>query len=387
MDILSPVLDGAEACLFDLDGVLTPTVDVHRKAWAQVFRTALAGRADVLPYNDSDYYGLVDGRPRYEAVREVLLSRDINLPEGDPSDQPSMATVCAMGNLKDSLFLANLARQPLVPYPGSVAFLSAAVATGLLVAVVSASRNARYVLKSAGLLEQFDVVIDGIVTAELGLGGKPAPDTYTEATRRLGVTPSKAIIVEDALSGVEAGRAGKFGCVIGVNRGSGAQALMDHGASIVVDDLQELVTQWPMIDLNRVKQDVDDITTTPIATATGAGRGPDLAATDMPHVDPKVEPVGTDTPSADLGMESLGKTIPRARPGVDSGTTNKPPTDPDHDLGSLPKLSARLGLDTSRTARPSSDLDASSDNIITSDSAEILDLVSTDPHGTALGFA
>ncbi|MCL2735719.1 MAG: HAD-IA family hydrolase [Propionibacteriaceae bacterium] len=243
MDSLCPTLAGAEACLFDLDGVLTPTADVHKRAWTQLFGTVFGQYTASPPFTDHDYFTLVDGRPRYDGVRAVLLSRDIHLPDGDPAEPPSTRTVCGMGNLKDSLFLADLDKDGVQPYPGSVRFLQVAMAAGLSVAVVSASKNARHVLRAAGLLDCFDTIVDGRVAADLGLRGKPFPDTYVEAARRLDVAPNRAVVIEDALGGVEAGRVGGFGRVIGVNRGAGAQPLLSHGASLVVDDLAELLVE------------------------------------------------------------------------------------------------------------------------------------------------
>ena len=234
-------LDKVEACLFDLDGVLTPTADIHRRAWSELFDKVFAGYDGVRPYDENDYYTLVDGRPRYDGVRAVLASRGICVPEGSPSDSGCLDTVCGMGNLKDSLFLECVSTSGVEAYPGSLLFLRAAAAAGWKLGVVSASQNARTILEAAGILDEFEVVVDGRVTASLGLPGKPAPDTYLEGARRLGVEPGRTIVVEDALGGVEAGRAGGFAIVIGVNRGAGAEALRTHGATIVVDDLGQLV--------------------------------------------------------------------------------------------------------------------------------------------------
>ena len=233
-------LAGIDACLFDLDGVLTPTADLHRQAWSELFERVFARYDGVRPYDDTDYYTMVDGRPRYDGVRSVLASRGIHVPEGDPTDPGSLETVCAMGNLKDSLFLDRVSHGGVQAYPGSLSFLSTAVGAGWKLGVVSASQNARTILKAAGILDQFEVIVDGRVTADLGLTGKPAPDTYLEAARRLGVDPGRTIVVEDALGGVEAGRRGGFSPVIGVNRGAGEEALRAHGATIVVDDLGQL---------------------------------------------------------------------------------------------------------------------------------------------------
>ena len=238
--------DRVEACLFDLDGVLTPTAEIHRRAWSELFEEAFARQPEpVCPYDDDDYFALVDGRPRYEGVRAVLASRGIDLDWGDPSDPGSFDTICAMGNLKDSLFLEQVSSRGVSAYPGSVLFLDAVMGTGWKVGVVSASQNARTILDAAGILDRFEVVVDGHVTAELGLAGKPSPDTYLEGARRLGVEPGCTIIVEDALGGVEAGRAGGFASVVGVDRGAGAQALRTHGATIVVDDLAQLLPLSP----------------------------------------------------------------------------------------------------------------------------------------------
>ena len=225
------------AFLFDLDGVLTPTLDVHKRAWKTLFDAVLP--PTVPPYTEDDYNRLVDGRPRYDGVRNVLESRGIHLPEGTPDDGPGNETVCGLGNRKDALFNEELA-QGMVAYPGSLALLDY-LGPSCQMAVVSSSRNARAVLSAAGLAGRFAVVVDGIVAAEHHLAGKPAPDTYLYAAQQLGVTPDQAAVVEDALGGVEAGVAGGFGLVIGVDRGAGRNALMRRGASLVVDDLASLV--------------------------------------------------------------------------------------------------------------------------------------------------
>ncbi|PWD51654.1 haloacid dehalogenase [Serinibacter arcticus] len=236
--------DPRDAVLFDLDGVLTPTAEVHMLAWARLFEPYLRSKG-VAPYRDSDYFDHIDGKPRYDGVRTLLASRGIVLPDGDASDSPDLETVCGLGNRKNSVFTSVLESDGVSPYPGSVAFLDALAArTGedaVAVAVVSSSKNARSVLTAAGLIDRFEVIVDGAVAAERGIAGKPAPDTYLDAAAQLGVHPSRAVVVEDATSGVAAGRAGDFGLVLGVNRGTGAQDLLDHGADVVVDDLDELV--------------------------------------------------------------------------------------------------------------------------------------------------
>ncbi|MGN6406809.1 MAG: HAD family hydrolase [Curtobacterium sp.] len=232
------------ALLFDLDGVLTPTADVHMRAWSRLFTPYLAQRG-VAPYTEQDYFAYIDGKPRYDGVRSLLESRGIDLPQGTPDDPPDADTVCGLGNRKNAEFTAELAEHGVEPYPGSLRFLVAAIDAGLSVAVVSSSANAVQVLRTAGILERFPVVVDGLVARQDGLAGKPAPDTYLDAASRFGLTAAECVVVEDATSGVEAGRNGAFGLVVGVDRGAGADALRAHGADVVVGDLDELVDQLP----------------------------------------------------------------------------------------------------------------------------------------------
>jgi beta-phosphoglucomutase family hydrolase len=232
------------ALLFDLDGVLTPTADVHMRAWSRLFTPYLAQHG-VAPYTEHDYFAYIDGKPRYDGVRSLLESRGIDLPQGTPDDPPDADTVCGLGNRKNAEFTAELAEHGVEPYPGSLRFLVAAIDAGLSVAVVSSSANAVQVLRTAGILERFPVVVDGLVARQDGLAGKPAPDTYLDAASRFGLTAAECVVVEDATSGVEAGRNGAFGLVVGVDRGAGADALRAHGADVVVGDLDELVDQLP----------------------------------------------------------------------------------------------------------------------------------------------
>jgi beta-phosphoglucomutase family hydrolase len=232
------------ALLFDLDGVLTPTADVHMRAWSRLFTPYLAAHG-VAPYTQDDYYASIDGKPRYDGVRSLLASRGIELPEGTPDDDPALDTVCGLGNRKNAEFTAELTEHGVEPYPGSLRFLDAAIAAGLQVAVVSSSANAVQVLRTAGILDRFPVVVDGLVARQDHLAGKPAPDTYLDAAGRFGLTAAECVVVEDATSGVEAGRNGAFGLVVGVDRGAGADALRAHGADVVVADLDELVAELP----------------------------------------------------------------------------------------------------------------------------------------------
>jgi beta-phosphoglucomutase family hydrolase len=237
------------ACLFDLDGVLTQTARVHAAAWKEMFDAFLRDRAGrtgekLVPFDPvADYDTYVDGKPRYDGVRSFLASRGIRLPEGDPSDPPSAETVYGLGNRKNELVLAMLKRDGVQVYEGSVRYVRAVRDAGLHRAVVSASANCREVLQAAGIEDLFEVRIDGIVVEEKHLKGKPAPDTFLAAAEELGAKPAEAAVFEDALAGVEAGRAGHFGFVVGVDRTGQHEALVQHGADIVVSDLAELLEQ------------------------------------------------------------------------------------------------------------------------------------------------
>jgi beta-phosphoglucomutase family hydrolase len=229
-----------DAVLFDLDGVITPTAEVHRRAWAEMFGPFLATRGSA-PYTDRDYFDHVDGRPRYDGVAALLAARDLSLPWGRPDDDPDAVTVCGLGNRKNAVFGEILARDGVTPYPGSVALLDALAERGTRTAIVSSSANAPDVLRAAGIADRFETVVDGRVARDRQLAGKPRPDTYAYAADVLGVPHARAVVVEDAVSGVEAGAAGDFAFVVGVDRGAGAATLLAHGADVVVADLAELV--------------------------------------------------------------------------------------------------------------------------------------------------
>ena len=239
--------DNVTACLFDLDGVLTQTAKVHDQAWKETFDAYLHERAqgtgeqfqEFDPVRDYDEY--VDGKPRDDGVRSFLESRGISLPEGSPDDPPSAETVAGIGNRKNVLVLKLIQDEGVEVYEGSVRYATAARDAGLRRAVVSSSANAREVLTSAGIIDLFEQIIDGHVADEQHLRGKPAPDTFLAGARGLGVEPAQAAVFEDALAGVEAGRAGHFGVVVGVDRVGQAAALKQHGADIVVSDLAELL--------------------------------------------------------------------------------------------------------------------------------------------------
>jgi beta-phosphoglucomutase family hydrolase len=237
-----------DAVLFDLDGVLTSTAKIHSRCWKTMFdgflgRRAAAGKEPFRPFDiGTDYKLYVDGKPRYEGVRSFLASRNISLSEGAPEDLPTADTVCGLGNCKDELVKAAIDRGEVEPYPGSVALVRRLREQGIRTAVVSSSNNCEEVLRAAGMLDLFDTRVDGVVASTLHLRGKPAPDTFLEAARELGVSPARAVVVEDAIAGVQAGRAGGFGLVVGVDREGGGDALRAHGADVVVTDLEELLS-------------------------------------------------------------------------------------------------------------------------------------------------
>jgi beta-phosphoglucomutase family hydrolase len=239
--------DGVNTCLFDLDGVLTQTAKVHAAAWKQMFDEYLKRRAErageeFVPFDArKDYDTYVDGKPRYEGVQSFLESRGINLPRGKPSDPPDAETVDGLGNRKNALVLDLIHEHGVEPYEGSVRYLHAARDAGLRRAVVSSSTNCRDVLRAAGIEDLLEVRMDGVVAEREHIKGKPAPDTYLKAAEMLGSEPKQCAVFEDALAGVESGRAGNFGCVVGVDRVGQAEALKQHGASIVVKDLAELL--------------------------------------------------------------------------------------------------------------------------------------------------
>jgi beta-phosphoglucomutase family hydrolase len=236
-----------KALLFDLDGVLTQTAKVHAAAWKQTFDEFLRKRAQAtggkfVPFDQvADYDEYVDGKPREDGVRSFLSSRGIELPEGSPDDPPDAQTIYGVGNNKNERVLKLIHDQGVEPYDGSVRYVRAAKQAGIPRAVVSSSANTHDVLAAAGISDLFDAVVDGVVAQREHLPGKPAPDTYLAGAKALNVEPAHAAVFEDALAGVEAGHAGHFGYVVGVDRVGQRDALKAHGADIVVDDLSELL--------------------------------------------------------------------------------------------------------------------------------------------------
>jgi beta-phosphoglucomutase family hydrolase len=239
--------DNVTACLFDLDGVLTDTASVHASAWTDTFNDYLRERAGLtgepfLPFDPlADYAAYVDGKRREDGVRAFLASRGIVLPEGEPTDPPGAQTVHGIGNRKNVQLLERLASGGVRVYEGSRRYVRAARAAGLRLAVVSSSANTEQVLNVTGLAEFFDARVDGVTARQRSLPGKPAPDTFLLGAELLGVTPADAVVFEDALAGVAAGRAGRFGLVVGVDRIGQADALRANGADVVVRDLAELM--------------------------------------------------------------------------------------------------------------------------------------------------
>ncbi|MFD5627636.1 MULTISPECIES: HAD family hydrolase [unclassified Streptomyces] len=231
-----------QACLFDLDGVITKTAVVHAAAWKRTFDEFLHRRdgEGFRPFEDADYNAYVDGRPRADGVRAFLASRAVELPEGKPDDSPDEETVQGLGNRKNSLLLELIRSGGVEAYDGTLRYVEAVRASGLRTAVVSSSTNCRDILRAVGAEALFEVRIDGVVATERGLPGKPRPDTFLAAARDLGVEASQAAVFEDALAGMDAGRSGHFGYVVGIDRVGQSAELRAHGADVVVQDLAEL---------------------------------------------------------------------------------------------------------------------------------------------------
>jgi beta-phosphoglucomutase family hydrolase len=234
--------DGVTACLFDMDGVVTKTAVVHAAAWKQMFDEFLKTQPGQAPFDSvKEYDEYVDGKPRLEGTESFLESRHISLPTGNPDDKPGSPTVYGLSNRKNELVLEVLKRDGVEVYPGSRRYIDAVRAAGLKTAIVSSSANTEAVLQAGGVADLFDARVDANVAKARGLHGKPAPDTFLEAARMLGVPPEHAAVYEDALAGVAAGHAGKFGLVVGVDRVGQADQLRAHGADVVVEDLADLL--------------------------------------------------------------------------------------------------------------------------------------------------
>lgn len=238
-----PDLLGAEGVLFDLDGVLTPTAEVHMRAWKAVFDEVFAAWDIEPPYTDADYYDYVDGKKRYDGVASLMHSRNVEVPWGSVDDPPEADTICGIGNRKNAAFAASLRAQGIAPYPGSLALVEKLHAAGVPLGVVSSSKNAEEVLAAAGIRSFFTVVVDGVVAENDGLASKPAPDMFAAGAEALGVDPELSAAVEDATSGAASAAAAGFATVVGVDRGTGADALRAAGATVVVTDLDVFLTE------------------------------------------------------------------------------------------------------------------------------------------------
>lgn len=236
-----PDLSAYPVLLFDLDGVLTPTAEIHMRAWSELFTAELERRGVAEGYTDDDYFRYIDGKKRDDGVASLLASRGISLPLGDPADAPELETVWGLGNRKNAVFSRVLDQEGIDPYPGSLALIERLTAEGRVMGVVSSSKNAEWVLGAARLRDAFRVVVDGVVAGAEHLASKPAPDMFLDAARKLGADPARTAVFEDATSGVAAARAGDFGLVVGVDRGAGERALLEHGADVVVADLAEFL--------------------------------------------------------------------------------------------------------------------------------------------------
>jgi beta-phosphoglucomutase family hydrolase len=234
--------DAISTCLFDLDGVLTDTAAVHRRAWAATFDPVLEAHGQP-PFTETDYEDYVDGKPRLDGVRDFLAARHIDVPEGSTDDPPTADTVHGIAARKNADVLQRIKQEGVQVFEGSRRYLEAARSAGLHRVVVSSSANTGEVLDVTGLAELVEGRVDGLTITQLGIPGKPAPDSFLEGARLVGVDPAEAAVFEDATSGVEAGRRGRFGYVVGVNRADAAHgaALRDHGASVVVTDLADLL--------------------------------------------------------------------------------------------------------------------------------------------------
>ncbi|MDR6200712.1 beta-phosphoglucomutase family hydrolase [Microbacterium sp. SORGH_AS428] len=236
-----PDLSSYDAVLFDLDGVLTPTAEVHMHAWQTMFEELFAAWGITPPYTEQDYFLHLDGKKRYDGVASLLRSRDVEVPWGEPDDDPSEDTVCGIGNRKNEVFARVLRSEGIAPYPGSLRLVDQLRERGVPVAVVSSSKNAEEVLAAAGIRDRFAVVMDGVVAERENLASKPAPDVFLGGARMLGVAPARSAAVEDALSGAASAQAAGYALVVGVDRGVGAEALRAAGADVVVDDLAAFV--------------------------------------------------------------------------------------------------------------------------------------------------
>ena len=240
-----PDLRTMSGVLFDLDGVLTPTAEVHMRAWQAVFDEVFARWGIEPAYTDEDYFAYVDGKKRYDGVASLLRSRNIEIPWGAVDDPPEAETICGIGNRKNAAFSASLRAEGIVPYAGSLALLEQLRDAGIRMGVVSSSKNAEEVLGSAGIRDFFEIVVDGVVAERDALASKPAADMFTAGAAALGVDVAASAAVEDAVAGVASAAAAGFSTVVGVDRGAGPDVLRASGATCIVDDLALLLPTTP----------------------------------------------------------------------------------------------------------------------------------------------
>jgi len=247
-EIKNPITpDKFDAVLFDLDGVITDTARMHAACWKVMFNTYLKRRAETsgekyIPFEiETDYLNYVDGKPRYDGVRDFLASRNIALDEGTPGSRATEESVCGLGNRKNELVNLRIQMHGIKIFQSSLDFVEYIISSGIKTAIVSSSANSRTVLEAAGIIDLFPVIVDGVTAKEKGLNGKPSPDMFIEAANSLDVEPGKTVVVEDAISGVQAGRNGNFGLVIGIARKDNSDELKENGADLVIRDLGEIV--------------------------------------------------------------------------------------------------------------------------------------------------
>ena len=240
-----PDLRTMSGVLFDLDGVLTPTAEVHMRAWQAVFDDVFARWGIEPAYTDDDYFAYVDGKKRYDGVASLLRSRNVEIPWGEVDDAPSAETICGIGNRKNAAFSASLRAEGIAPYPGSLALLEHLRDAGVRMGVVSSSKNAEEVLGSAGIRDFFEIVVDGVVAEREALASKPAADMFAAGAAALGIDVATGAAVEDAVAGVASAAAARFATVVGVDRGAGPDVLRESGATCIVDDLSRLLPTTP----------------------------------------------------------------------------------------------------------------------------------------------
>jgi beta-phosphoglucomutase family hydrolase len=230
--------------IFDLDGVITKTAEVHFIAWQRIFVEFLQSKNTTATFTyEDDYVPYVDGKPRYKGVESFLESRGFKLPYGEITDEAGKETICGIGNRKNDVFREVIQQEGVSFYDGTISFINDLKAEKIQMGVASSSKNCRFILESVGLASEFETIVDGVVSHEMGLNGKPEPDIFTTAAKNMSLEPANCVVVEDAISGVQAGRAGKFGLVLGVTRTGDKKALKDNGADIVVEDISEISLQ------------------------------------------------------------------------------------------------------------------------------------------------